>query len=161
MERAEGPAREASFPTLLGAAQRTYIAMVRSTLAEAGFADLPRTGYWIVGFVARGGSGLQELASGLTVSKQAASRLVDLLVQRDYCKRIPDPADRRRMLLTLTERGRVAAREIRSATVAVNEDLARRVDGGDIAATRATLLTLIAMGRESRLAAVAPHAPNR
>jgi DNA-binding MarR family transcriptional regulator len=149
--RSGGLAQEASFPSLLGAAQRTYSAAIRSSLAEAGYADMPVTGYWITGFLARGGSGLQDLASRLTVSKQATSRLVELLVQRGYCDRVSDPSDRRRTTLVLTERGRAAAGEIRQAIERANDQLAARASAQDIAVTRATLATLVAMGREAKL----------
>ena len=161
MPRSEGLAQEASFPSLLGAAQRTYSVVIRSALAEAGYADMPLAGYWITGFLARGGSGLQDLASRLTVSKQATSRLVDVLVTRGYCDRISDPTDRRRTTLVLTERGRAAARQIRRAIERTNEDLAARASAQDIAATRATLAALVAMGRESKLRAAAARTSGR
>ena len=161
MERSGGLTHEASFPALLGAAQRTYTGAIRSALAKAGFADMPLTAYWIAGYLSRGGSGLQDLASRLTVSKQAASKIIDVLVRRDYCERISDPTDRRRMTLVLTDRGREAASEIRRAIERLNEDLAARVDAGGIAATRATLATLVAMGRESRLLGARTKDPTR
>lgn len=161
MERAGGLAHEVSFPTLLGAAQRTYSAAIRSALADAGYADLPLTGYWITGFLARGGSGLQDLASRLTVSKQAISRIIDLLVTRGYCERAPDPTDRRRMTLVLTDRGRVAARQIGHAVERVNEDLEARVPTEAVAATRATLATLVEIGREARLRGTTAGEPTR
>jgi DNA-binding MarR family transcriptional regulator len=149
--RSGGLPQEASFPSLLGAAQRTYSAAIRSSLADAGYADMPVTGYWITGFLARGGSGLQDLASRLTVSKQATSRLIEVLVQRGYCDRISDPSDRRRTTLVLTERGRAAAGEIRRAIERTNDQLAARASAQDIAVTRSTLATLVAMGRENKL----------
>ena len=44
----------------------------------------------------------------LGVSKQAAGQLVDTLVLRGYLERSVDPEDRRRLTLTLTERGMAA-----------------------------------------------------
>ena len=153
MARSGGQAREASLPALLGAAQRTYTNAIRSALSASGFEDMPRTGYWITGLLAREGSGLGDLASRLTVSKQATSRLIDVLVRRDYCARVPDPTDRRRTTLVLTDRGHRAAAEIRRAVARLNEDVSARVDADGIAATRATLATLVAMGRETRAGA--------
>jgi len=150
-----------SFPTLLGAAQRTYGAVIRSALADAGYVDMPFAGYWITGFLTRRGSGLQDLASRLTVSKQATSRIIDVLVKRGYCVRTSDPTDRRRMTLVLTDRGRAAAREIRRAIERLNEDLAARVATEDVAATRATLATLVAMSREARLRNAGAGEPTR
>ena len=50
----------------------------------------------------RGGS-LGELVLQLGISKQAASQLIDSLVQGGYLTREEDPDDRRRMLIEVTE----------------------------------------------------------
>ena len=74
-----------------------------------------------------GGASLSLIIQGLGVSKQAAGQLVDTLVVRGYVTRAADPADRRRLTLTLTERGLGAAAAIRSAVEQVDADLDRRV----------------------------------
>jgi hypothetical protein len=60
----------------------------------------------------------------LGVSKQATSQLIDTLVVRGYLERQPNPEDRRRVTIEATERGRAAAAAVRSAVVAVDEELA-------------------------------------
>jgi DNA-binding MarR family transcriptional regulator len=77
------------------------------------------------------------------VSKQAAGQLVDTLVTRGYLDRSPDPDDRRRLTVTLTERGHAAATVIRSVIERVDADLAGRVGAEHVARTRATLAALI------------------
>jgi DNA-binding MarR family transcriptional regulator len=140
---------EVPFPTLLNAAHRTYVAAMQAALSVAGFDDMPRTGYRIAAALAREAASLQDLADRLAVSKQATSRLVEVLVQRGYCERAPDVADRRKTQLVLTARGRDAAAEIRGVVARLNRDLAARVDADDIAAARATLATVVDMGRAS------------
>ena len=76
------------------------------------------------------------------MSKQAAGQLVDTLVIRGYMTRAADPADRRRLTLTLTERGLGAAAAIRSAVRQVDADLDRRVGPEYVAHTRAALAAL-------------------
>jgi DNA-binding MarR family transcriptional regulator len=137
-----------SFLALLNAAQRTYAGAIGAALAAAGFADMPLTGSRIVIYLRSGGMGIQELAGKLSISKQAASRLVDLLVTRGYCERLSDQSDRRRATLTLTERGQDAAREIRRAVRRLNDAVGARVDATDIATTRVVLSAVIAVGRE-------------
>ncbi len=63
----------------------------------------------------------------LGVSKQARSQLIDTLVVRGYLERADDPDDRRKLVLTPTERGRAAAAEVRAAVVAIDEELARLI----------------------------------
>ena len=108
---------------------------------------MPRTGYRVVGSLARGGSSLQDLADALAMSKQAAGQLVDVLVARGYCARLPDPSDRRRVVLKLTDRGRGAARALWAAITRVDGMLADQVSGQDLATTRRVLTALTDLGR--------------
>jgi DNA-binding MarR family transcriptional regulator len=133
-------------PPLLGAARRTYTAAIRTALFDAGFDDMPRSGGSVIGRIARQGRNLRDVAGELAVSKQAASQLVDTLVARGYVERAPDPDDRRRVTIGLTERGRAAAAEIRAAIDRVDAELATKVSGDDLATTRATLGILAEMG---------------
>lgn len=142
-----GPAGEITFPSLLGAALRAYSSAMAAALDRAGFDDMPRTGYRVVGSLARGSSSLQGIAWGLAMSKQAAGQLVDVLVARDYCARLPDPQDRRRVVLKLTERGWGAARAIRDAIRDVDRMLAGQVGGEDLAVARTVLAALADLGR--------------
>jgi len=139
----------APFPVLLNTAHRTYTAAIAAALERAGFGDMPLAGYRVTVLLARQASGVQELAARLAVSKQATSRLVDVLVRRGYCDRGADEHDRRRLTLVLTERGELAAREIRRVIGRLDHDLARRVAPGDIAGARVTLSAVIAIGREA------------
>ena len=137
-----------STPALIGAAQRTYVSEIRNALAERGYDDMPRTAYRIVSALSESEASVQDLADRLAISKQAASRLAETLVQRGYCERQPDPNDRRRMLLLLTGRGRSAAREVRAAVKAVDRMLTRHVGEHDVGTTRATLGALTVIGRK-------------
>jgi DNA-binding MarR family transcriptional regulator len=140
---------EVSLPTLIRAARTTYGSAMRRALDEVGCGDVPRNGIYVLGSIARNGSPLAEIITGLGVSKQAAGQLVDTLVLRGYLDRSPDPEDRRRMTVTLTERGAMAASATRSAADGVDTELADRVGADRVAGTRATLASLIEIGRES------------
>ena len=137
---------EVVIPALLRAARTTYGSAIRKALAEAGCGDVPRDGIYVLGAVARRGSPLSEIITELGVSKQTAGQLVDTLVVRGYLDRAPDPDDRRRLTLTLTERGRIAAGASRSAIVGVGAELVARVGAESVALTRATLGALVELG---------------
>ena len=109
---------DAAFPALLRAARRAYGSAVRGALADAGCDDVPRNGSYVLAAIARTGAPLSQIIQGLGVSKQAAGQLVDTLVIRGYLDRAADPADRRRLTLTLTERGLARPAAIRSAVAA-------------------------------------------
>jgi DNA-binding MarR family transcriptional regulator len=156
-----GPSAEITIPGLLGAALRAYASAMGTGLDRAGFQDMPRTGYRVVGRLARGSSSLQDIASELAMSKQAAGQLVDALVAKGYCTRMADPEDRRRVVLRLTDHGCGAARAIRDAIIAVDQTLADQVSRQDLAATRRVLTALADLGRMAGwpgAAAVAGHA---
>jgi len=132
-------------PALLRAARRTYGTAIRAALAEVDCDDVPRNGPFVIGAIARGGSPLSEIIDALGISKQAAGQLVDTLVLRGYLDRAADPADRRRLTVTLTERGRLAAAFSRSAVEQVDAALVAEVGADDLAATRSTLRAVAAL----------------
>lgn len=133
-------------PPLLGAARGTYVAAIRHALIDAGFDDMPRSGASVISRIARRDRNLRGVAGELAVSKQAASQLVDTLVARGYVERAPDPDDRRRVTVGLTERGWSAAAAVRGAVEQVDAELATKVSRDDLARTRATLGVLADMG---------------
>jgi DNA-binding MarR family transcriptional regulator len=131
------------FPALLRAARTVYASAIREALDTVGCDDVPRNGSYVIGAIARTGASFSQIIEALGVSKQAAGQLVDTLVLRGYLDRSVDPEDRRRMTVTLTERGRAAARACRSAVDRLDAELAKTVDPEYIAHTRATLAALI------------------
>jgi DNA-binding MarR family transcriptional regulator len=149
MAEAQDPLHEMALPALLRAARRTYGSTVRTALADAGCDDMPRNGSYVVGAIARTGAPLGRIISELGVSKQAAGALVDTLVTRGYLDRSVDPDDRRRLTVTLTERGLAAAGIVRAAVEEVDSELEARVGSEHVAHTRATLAALIEVGHRS------------
>jgi DNA-binding MarR family transcriptional regulator len=112
---------------LLRDARRAVADQVRHALDEAGFADLPPNGPFVLSALAFGQVPHSEVIARLRVSKQAAGQLVETLVGRGYLERSPDPADGRRFTLALTLRGERAGAVVRSAAArleAAVEDIA-------------------------------------
>src|ERR1700722_13417385 len=117
MAKTRAAAEEIAMPALLRHARVTYGISMRAALAAAGYDDIPGNGLYVIGGLAieAGAVPLTELIRHLRVSKQAAGQLVDTLVVRGYLERAPDAHDRRRLTVTLTERGRAAAKVQRAA----------------------------------------------
>jgi MarR family transcriptional regulator, organic hydroperoxide resistance regulator len=69
---------------------------------------------------------VQDLAAGLDVSAGGASKLVDRLGAFGYCRRLPNPSDRRSSLLELTVAGQRVLAETRRS---VDEELERLLGG--------------------------------
>jgi DNA-binding MarR family transcriptional regulator len=137
-------------PALLRGARDTYGSAIRSALADAAITDLPRNGPFVLGAIARNGTPLSEVITSLGLSKQRAGQLVDTLVDRGYLERALDPADRRRMTVTLTERGQLAANVGRKAVEQVDAALVARVGAQTVSRARAVLGALTALGDEER-----------
>ncbi len=140
---------DVGIPALLRGARRTYGSAIRTALGEAGCDDLPGNGAFVIGATARGGSALGGIIRHLGVSKQAGGQLVDTLVVRGYLERSPDRADRRRMTVALTDRGRLAADAVRQAVEGVDAELTARVGSEAVTRTRATLGALIELGNDT------------
>jgi len=141
------PSDEIGLPVLLRHARNTYGMAMRKALAEAGYDDIPGNGLYVIGGLAldRSDIPLSQLIRELRISKQAAGQLVDTLVTRGYLERAMDKDDRRKLTVTLTERGRAAAETQSTARAKVDADLLAAVGEDDVKRTRRTLAVLIDM----------------
>jgi DNA-binding MarR family transcriptional regulator len=113
---------------LLGAATQ-LVDGIQSGMAERGFDDVrPAHGFAFVR-ISRGDATMVDVAQHLGISKQAASQLVEQLVDRGYVTRTQHPIDARSSLLALTDRGwecTRAAERSAAATIAAWERTAGR-----------------------------------
>lgn len=82
---------------------------------------------------ARPGIDLGGLAGELSISASAASQQVEKLVERGLLSRQPDPSDRRRLSLELTERGRLSTRAISSAAHQYLQELLDNLSDDELA----------------------------
>lgn len=130
-------------PALLRIARRTYGRAIEVALQQDGIIDVPRNGMYVLGGIARTGCRHGEIVKELALSKQAASQLIDTLVERGYLLRSTDSLDRRRINLDLTEEGKMVAAISRSAVEAVDAELLADVGAEYISITKRTLAVLI------------------
>ena len=147
MNQADAVLDNIGLPVLLRHARNTYGAAMRRALAEAGYDDIPGNGLYVIGGLAldRDDVPLSQLIRELRISKQAAGQLVDTLVTRGYLERAVDKDDRRKLTVTLTERGRAAAATQSAAREKVDADLLASVGPENVERTRQTLAVLVDM----------------
>jgi DNA-binding MarR family transcriptional regulator len=138
MTTAPGP-DQVAIPALLRAARGAYFMAIQARLSEGGFDDLPRNAPYVLGGMANRGGSASDLIRELDVTKQAASQLIDTLVVRGYLSREVNPADRRRLTISLTERGLAAAAAVRAGVKDVDAELERLCGPRQIAGLRAGL----------------------
>ncbi|HEU5070586.1 MAG TPA: MarR family transcriptional regulator [Verrucomicrobiae bacterium] len=139
-----------AMPALLRHARTVYGGAMRRALDEAGYEDIPKNGLYVIGGLAPGAHGvpLGQLVKELRVSKQAAGQLVDTLVLRGYLERTVDPDDRRKLTVTLTERGRGAAAVQTAARKRIDAAWLARAGRNNVLCTRRTLAALIDLAHE-------------
>jgi|SRR5579862_2122775 len=142
---------EIAFPALLRHARTTYGTAMRKALDEAGYDDIPANGLYLIGGLAleRDDLPLGQLIRELRISKPAADQLVDTLVNRGYLERAVDKDDRRKLTVTLTERGKAASAAQSEARAKLDAELAAAVGQDDVNRTRRTLAVLIHLGKET------------
>ena len=131
---------------LLRLARNSLARVIRSALDDAGFDDLPANGPYVISATSGAGVPLATIIDQLGLSKQASGHLVDLLVLRGYLDRHVDPVDRRRLIVSPTEKGTTAAGVIRKAADALEARLVASVGAGEVEAARRALEFLAVMG---------------
>ncbi len=142
-----------SMPALLRYARATYGTAMRQSLAEAGYDDIPANGLYVIGAMALGTGApdrdipLGDIIDDLGISKQSAGQLIDTLVARGYLVRAVDETDRRKLNVTLTERGVAAAAAQTQGRQKIDEALQARVGPENVRCTRRTLAALTHIGR--------------
>jgi DNA-binding MarR family transcriptional regulator len=92
-------------PLLLFGGFRTLIDQLHTELARQGHPDVRPAYGFAMQAIGRDGATASELGRRLGVSKQAAGKTVDRLVELGYAERSADSADARRKLVRLTPRG--------------------------------------------------------
>jgi hypothetical protein len=85
---------------------------------------------------------MPDLPAELGVTKQAVSQVIDTLVHRGYLERGPDPDDRRRITLELTERGREVVEAVVRGVDAVDAQLVELTSPDQVQAMRTALHSL-------------------
>ena len=86
---------------------------------------------------------MESIVKFMGVSKQAVSQSVEMLVDRGYLERGRDPSDRRRVTLSLTERGHAAGRAGKTAIEQVDRELQAAVGRTAIVHARSVLAALL------------------
>ena len=153
-EQTDADPPEIPLPALLRHARTAYGLAMRKALEAAGYDDIPKNGLYVIGGLALGAGDvpLAMLIRDLRISKQAAGQLVDTLVNRGYLARNVDEQDRRRLIVTLTDRGRAAAATQALARERVDAELRAKVGSECVEHTRVALAALTEMAGCSEIA---------
>jgi DNA-binding MarR family transcriptional regulator len=134
---------EPDLAIILVAANRCLSDRLTNAVRQTGARDA-RTAF---GFVIRAVDAEQptvtRLAELLGVSRQAASKLADEMVQRGYLLRAPDPGDRRRAHLRLSAKGRRVRERAAAESAAIETELRAEVGDRAVDGLRRALLAFV------------------
>ena len=129
---------------LLTLGSRVTIDELHRGLAALGYDDVRPAHGFLFQRIARGGATINELATFLAVTKQAASEMVAHLARCGYVASGPHPTDRRGKLVTLTARGWACLRASATLLGEIEARWAASIGAERLAALRADLRHLIA-----------------
>jgi len=120
------------FGDLLALARRSWIRQVRELMDNAGFRGYRQTDAWILRLLTQQPRAIGQLGNAMGMTRQAARKLADGLVERDYAVLRSDPADARRTLVVLTPTGEAYGRAVAEAQEALNNAVRDRVSARDL-----------------------------
>lgn len=141
------PPTPQDLPLLLLAAAAEVGDAIQAGVMAAGFTDVrPAHGFAFVR-MAPDGATVGEIAEHLGVTKQAASQLVEELVNKGYAQRNPHPHDARARLITLTDRGWAVTRAADAAAAAFTARWADALGAATTTQLRNALARVVAPGR--------------
>jgi DNA-binding MarR family transcriptional regulator len=124
------------------AARGSYKRGVDAELAARGIVDLPRSAGFVLALLDAGSESVEEIVRGLGVTKQAFSQLIDALVTRGYVLRGQHPQDRRRIVVQLSDRGRIAATAVATGAKAIDDRLRQELTAAELRGLRKGLAVL-------------------
>jgi len=108
-------------------------------LAERGYPGYRRADPLVVRWLVHGTLPLGWLTTKLGVSRQSARKVISGLVERHYAHVLTDESDSRRRNVELTPRGRDYASAVIEVLLALNREIATKVDPDQLEAALAVL----------------------
>jgi DNA-binding MarR family transcriptional regulator len=129
-----------------------HAALIKEFAAEDIWGDVSMREYDVLYTLSKcpGPVRISELNHHVLLSQPALSRLADRLAERGLIQRRPDPADRRGVLLSLTEAGRSVQRDIgRRHARDVARAMTARLDPGELKQLETICLKLARQNEET------------
>ncbi|MCU1526396.1 MAG: MarR family transcriptional regulator [Frondihabitans sp.] len=112
-------------------------------LAARGYDDVRPTHEFALRAILAGASSASDLGRRMAVSKQAAAKMIAVLEGRRYVAREPDPADKRRMNLAVTDYGLSMLRAGEATFDTLRDEWEQQVGAESLALVEATLRQLV------------------
>ncbi len=141
---------------LLALAYRQLIDALHVRLAAEGYADVrPAFGYVLLALREQPGTGV-DIALLLGVTKQAASKLIDVMERGGYVRRKPHGDDARAKTIAITARGRKLLVAVEAIYRGLEVEWANVTSKERMEALRTDLRTIVEVEHGGQLPAVRP-----
>lgn len=139
---------------LFAMAYRLLVDQLHERLAARGWTDVrPAFGFALLAL--RGGPALlRDLPAALGTSKQAASKLVDAMVEAGYVERATDPDDARAKRVRLSRRGHELLAAVEDIYRELERDWTRQLGSARLAELRGDLEAVLRVAHGGTLPAV-------
>jgi len=147
------------FGDLLALARLSWVRQMAARLGELGYPDYRRSDAHALRLLRRGPVPVGRLGAGLGVTRQAARKVAEGLVQRDYARTERDEQDSRVLNVVLTPAGTAYARAVTEVINALNREFRQRVDPAQLTAADTVLRAVFVGDTELRDAAAAIRPP--
>lgn len=144
------------FGDLLARARQAWVSQMARVLAEGGWDGYRRSDAAALRLLLAGPVSIGGLGAPLGVTRQAARKVADGLVQRGYATVARDGRDARQLNVTLTPRGLSYAHAVIAAIERLHEALAAALDPDQLAAAEGALRAVIGALAPERAAPVPP-----
>jgi len=132
------------FGDLLALVRQSWVGQMASRLERLGYRDHRRSDAAVMRVLAGGATPVGELGLVLGVSRQAARKVAEGLVQRRYADTERDSDDARRINVVLTSAGHAYADAVIETIDALNRELYDRVELEQLRAADAVLRAALA-----------------
>ncbi|MGW8802262.1 MarR family winged helix-turn-helix transcriptional regulator [Streptomyces sp. NPDC055775] len=133
----------ADLALLLLAGFRTLADRASAELADRGYEDVRSVHDFALHSILSGADSASELARRMSVTRQAAAKTIAALEERNFVARQPDPADRRRTRLRVTEHGLAMLRQGEAIFDELREQWEKQVGAASLSALEETLRSLV------------------
>ena len=132
------------FGDLLALARGAWIREMALRLGRLGYPHYRRSDAIALRWLVHGRLPLGEVTAALGVSRQAARKVVDGLVDRGYARVERDRGDGRRLNVELSADGTRYALAVIKVVAELNDDVERQADAYDLGVVKAVLRTVTA-----------------
>lgn len=137
------------FGDLLALARQSWLNAMASRLAERGYEGYRRSDALTIRLLRRGPLAVGKLGTALGVTRQAARKVADGLVQRGFATTSRDPQDSRQINIALTTEGEDYAQAVVAVIDELNREVRSRTSPADLAAAD-TVLRAVLFDESSR-----------